>query len=127
MPILHVSMQSGKPADYRQAILDGLYQALCDVLNVPDGDAFMTIAEHDSANFRFGNAFNVDRSADVLYISITLFDTRTRDHKRALYRRIAELLTTAPGVRPEDIFINVYDTPMENWSVGHGEMQFAGA
>lgn len=124
MPILHVSMQVGKPAAYREAILDSLYKALRNTLNVPEGDEFMTITEHDPANFRHGNAFGIERSSDVLYIAITLFNTRNIEHKQALFNQIAALLTENPGVRPEDIFINIYDTPKENWSVGHGDMQF---
>lgn len=124
MPIVQVSMQAGKPAAYRQAILDSLYRSLREVLQVPEGDEFMTITEHEPVNFRFGNAFGIRRTAELLYIAITLFDTRTTEHKAALFRRIAELLSESPGVRPEDVFINIYDTPKENWSVGNGEMQF---
>lgn len=124
MPILKVSMQVGKPAAYRQAILDSLYRSLREVLQVPEGDEFMTITEHEPVNFRFGNAFGIRRTSDLLYIAITLFDTRTTEHKAALFRRVGELLSESPGVRPEDVFINIYDTPKENWSVGNGEMQF---
>lgn len=124
MPILQVSMQVGKPAAYRQAILDSLYRSLREVLQVPEGDEFMTITEHEPVNFRFGNAFGIQRTSDLLYIAITLFDTRTTEHKAALFRRVGELLSESPGVRPEDVFINIYDTPKENWSVGNGEMQF---
>lgn len=124
MPILQVSMQVGKPAAYRQAILDSLYRSLREVLQVPEGDEFMTITEHEPVNFRFGNAFGIRRTSDLLYIAITLFDTRTTEHKAALFRRVGELLSESPGVRPEDVFINIYDTPKKNWSVGNGEMQF---
>lgn len=124
MPILHVSMQTGKPVAYRQAILDSLYQALRSALNVPEGDDFMTITEHEPANFRHGNAFGVERSGDLLYIAVTLFDTRNIEHKQALFHQMAALLTRSPGVRPEDIFINIYEAAKENWSVGHGDMQF---
>lgn len=124
MPILKVSMQVGKPAAYRQAILDSLYRSLREVLQVPEGDEFMTITEHEPVNFRFGNAFGIRRTSDLLYIAITLFDTRTTEQKAALFRRVGELLSESPGVRPEDVFINIYDTPKENWSVGNGEMQF---
>ncbi|MCG8559119.1 MAG: tautomerase family protein [Hyphomicrobiales bacterium] len=124
MPITHISMRSGKPAAYRQAILDGIYQALRDALDVPEDDQFMTITEHDADNFRYGAAFGVERSDDLVYIRITIFDTRPVEQKKALFRRIADILTANPGIRPEDIFINIYDTPKENWSVGHGDMQF---
>nr|HEV8009701.1 tautomerase family protein [Bradyrhizobium sp.] len=125
MPRIHISLHAGKPEAYRQAIFDSLYQAMRETLNVPEDDQFMTISEHDAANFRYGNAYGVARSIDVLYIQITVFNSRTVEQKKALFRRIAELLGENLGVRPEDVFVNIYDTPKENWSVGHGLAQFA--
>jgi hypothetical protein len=69
----------------------------------------MTITEHDAANFRYGNAYGVARS-DVVYIQITVFDTRTVN-KKALFRRI-ELCRQSPGIRPEDVF-RTLSTPRE--------------
>jgi len=125
MPLLHISMRAGKPAAYRQAIFDSLYRAMRDALNVPEDDQFMTITEHDAANFRYGNAYGVVRSADVVYIQITVFSTRTAEQKKALFRRIAELLGESPGIRPENVFVLVLDAAKENWSVGHGLASFA--
>jgi hypothetical protein len=45
--------------------------------------------------------------------------------KKALFRRIAELLSESPGIRPQDVFVNVLDAAKENWSLGHGVAQFA--
>ncbi|GMO33764.1 tautomerase family protein [Bradyrhizobium sp. TM233] len=125
MPLLHISMRAGKPQAYRQAILDGLYRAMREALNVPADDAFMAITEHEPANFRCGNAYGVARSNDALLIQITVFASRTPEQKKALYRRIADLLGESPGIRPEDVFVNVLDAPAENWSVGNGIAQFA--
>jgi len=125
MPLLHISMRAGKPEAYRQAIFDGLYRAMRETLNVPEGDQFMTITEHDAANFRYGAAFGMARSDDLVYIQITVFNTRTVEEKKALFRRIAELLRENPGLRPEDVFVSVIDTAKENWSVGNGLAQFA--
>ena len=125
MPIIHVSLRAGKPAAYRQAIFDSLYRALREALDVPEDDQFMTITEHDAANFRTGNAYGVNRSADVVYIQITVFSTRTAEQKKALFRRIAELLGENPGIRPEDVFVNVLESAKENWSVAYGLAQFA--
>ena len=125
MPRLHVWLRAGKPEAYRQAILDGLYRAMREALNVPEDDQFMTITEHDAANFRYGNAYGVARSADVVYIQIIVFSTRTAEQKKALFRRIAELLGESPGIRPEDVFVNLLEAAKENWSVGRGLAQFA--
>jgi 4-oxalocrotonate tautomerase len=125
MPLLHISLRAGKPEAYRQAIFDGLYRAMRDALNVPEDDQFMTITEHDAANFRTGNGYGVARSADVVYIQITVFNTRTAEQKKSLFRRIAELLGEDPGIRPEDVFVVILEAAKENWSVGHGLAQFA--
>lgn len=125
MPLLHISLRAGKPEAYRQAIFDSLYRALREALDVPEGDQFMTISEHDAANFRFGSAFGVSRSDDLLYIRIILFASRTTEQKKALFRRIADLLGDSPGIRPEDVFVVALDAAKENWSVGHGLAQFA--
>ena len=125
MPLLHISLRAGKPEAYRQAIFDNLYRAMRETLNVPEDDQFMTITEHDASNFRYGNGYGVIRSADVVYIQITVFSTRTVEQKKALFRRIADLLGESPGIRAEDVFVNVLDAAKENWSVGYGLAQFA--
>jgi phenylpyruvate tautomerase PptA (4-oxalocrotonate tautomerase family) len=125
MPLIHISMRAGKPEAYRQAIFDGLYRAMREALNVPDDDQFMTITEHDAANFRYGAAYGISRSNDLVFIQITVFDTRTSEQKKALFRWIAELLGESPGIRPEDVFVNIVDAAKENWSVGNGLAQFA--
>jgi 4-oxalocrotonate tautomerase len=126
MPIAHISLRTGKPEAYRQAIFDSLYYAMRDALDVPEDDQFMTITEHDAANFRYGaSCFGITRSDDLVYIQITVFNTRTVEQKKALFRRLAELLGENPGIRPEDVFVNVLEAAKENWSVGCGLAQFA--
>lgn len=125
MPRIHISMRAGTPEAYRQAIFDSLYRAMRETLDIPEDDQFMTISEHDAANFRYGNAYGVARSASVVYIEVIVFNSRTVEQKKALFRRMSELLGENPGIRPEDVFINMHDAPKENWSVGHGLAQFA--
>jgi phenylpyruvate tautomerase PptA (4-oxalocrotonate tautomerase family) len=124
MPLVHIAMRTGKPDAYRQAIFDSLYRAMREALDVPEDDQFMTITEHDAANFRYGAAFGIARSDELVYIQITVFNTRTVEQKTALFRRIADLLGENSGLRSEDIFVNVLEAAKENWSVGYGRAQF---
>jgi 4-oxalocrotonate tautomerase len=125
MPLARVSMRRGKPAIYRKAILDGLYQALRETFDVPEGDRFMVLTEHDQDDFAYdANYLGIRRSDDLVYIQVTVSNTRPREQKQKLYRRIAEKLTENPGLRPEDIFINLLEVLPENWSFGHGEAQY---
>ncbi|MBN8942015.1 MAG: tautomerase family protein [Rhizobiales bacterium] len=126
MPLLNISLRAGKPEAYRQAIFDSLYRAMREALDVPEDDHFMTIREHDATNFRYGaSCFGISRSDDLVYIQITVFNTRTPDQKKALFRRIVELLGENPGIRKEDVFVVVLEAAKENWSVGNGIAQFA--
>jgi 4-oxalocrotonate tautomerase len=126
MPLLHISLRAGKPEAYRQAIFDSVYRAQRETFNVPEDNQFMTITEHDAANFRYGASYlGVDRSDDLVLIQIAANNTRTVDQKKALFRRIAELLRESPGIRPEDVFVNLVEVAKENWSLGHGLAQYA--
>jgi 4-oxalocrotonate tautomerase len=125
VPLIHISLRAGKSEDYRQAIFDSLYRAMREALDVPEDDQFMTIREHEPANFRYSaSCYGVRRSEDVVYIQITVFNTRPAEQKKALFRRTAELLGENPGI-PPNVFVNILESAKENWSVGHGVAQFA--
>lgn len=125
MPLTRISMRRGKPPAYRQAIMDSLYEAMRETYDVPEGDRFMTISQHDGEDFNYGADYlGIQRSDDLVIIQLTVSNTRPLEQKRALYRRIVERLTENPGLRSEDIFINLVEVLPENWSFGHGEAQY---
>jgi 4-oxalocrotonate tautomerase len=126
MPLTRVSLRGGKPATYRKAILDGIYRGMRETFEVPDEDRFMVISEHEEDNFSYSASYlGIKRTDDLVLIQLTVSNTRTGDMKRALYRKIVENLTADPGLRPEDIFINLVEVLPENWSFGHGVAQYA--
>ena len=126
MPLVQISMRSGKSDAYRQAIFDGIYRALHQEFDVPEDDQFMTITEHSAANFRYGATYlDIARSDDLVFIQISANNTRSTEQKKALYRRIAALLGEDPGLRPQDVFVNLVEVAKENWSLGLGEAQYA--
>ena len=51
-------------------------------------------------------------------------NTRGVAQKKALYRRIVERLGDDPGIRPDDVFINLVEVAKENWSFGRGLAQY---
>jgi 4-oxalocrotonate tautomerase len=126
MPLVRVSLRKGKPAAYRKAILDGIYQAMISTFNVPNEDRFMVINEHDEPDFSYSPTyFNIARSDDLILIQLTVSNTRNVAQKKALFRQIVENLKAAnPGVRPEDVFINLVEVDPANWSFGHGIAQY---
>ena len=90
-----------------------------EVFDVPEDDRFMTIDEYDKGNFLYGeNYLGIIRDDDLVIIQITVNNTRGPDKKNALFAPIAELLTKNPGIRPENILVNLLEVPKENWSFG---------
>ncbi|MGA7804834.1 tautomerase family protein [Bradyrhizobium sp.] len=125
MPLTRVSLRRGKPAAYRHAVLDGIYRAMRTTFDVPEEDRFMTITEHDEDNFSYSaNYLGIARSDDLVMIQLTVSNTRPVEKKQALYRCIVENLAADPGLRPEDILINLVEVLPENWSFGHGVAQY---
>ena len=126
MPLVRISLRRGKSPAYRAAILENVYQAMRETFNVPEGDQFMTVSEHDAGDFVYNAHYlEIERSDDLVIIELTANDTRTVEQKKALYKRIAERLAENPGVRGEDVFINLVEVRKENWSFGRGQISEA--
>ncbi len=126
MPLVRISLRVGKSAAYRRAIGEGVHRAMVETINVPPLDRFQVITEHSSDDLIYDPRYlEIERSDDVVFVQITLNAGRTVDQKRALYARIAELLAETPGIRPQDVLINLLEVPRENWSFGNGEAQYA--
>lgn len=126
MPLTRIALRAGKPAEYRKALTDSIQRSLVDTFNVPKDDIFMLITEHETGNFVYDKQYlNVQRSDDLVLIQITLNNTRTLEQKKALYKRMADELAESPGLRREDVFINLVEVLKENWSFGNGIAQYA--
>jgi 4-oxalocrotonate tautomerase len=126
MPLTRVSMLKGKSPEYRRAILDSLYQAMREIFEIPEDDRFMVIEELEPENFLYGKTYlGIARDDDLVIIQIVVNNTRGPDKKKALYSRLAELLAKSPGVKPENVLVNLVDVPKENWSFGMGLAQYA--
>ena len=126
MPLTRISMKRGKSVAYRTAIMEQVYEAMRETFDVPDNDRFVMLHEHDDDSFAYGaNYLDIERSDDLVIVQITANDTRSTSQKKALYRRISERLAKNPGVRPEDVLIGLVEVKKENWSLGHGEAQYA--
>jgi phenylpyruvate tautomerase PptA (4-oxalocrotonate tautomerase family) len=126
MPLIRISMRRGRPASEPAAIVDGVYRALRETFEVPEDDLFAVIHQHDPDEFIFNaNYFGFARSAGLVIIQLTVSASRGVTQKKALFARIAENLRREPGLKPDDIFINLIETTRENWSFGAGVAQYA--
>jgi phenylpyruvate tautomerase PptA (4-oxalocrotonate tautomerase family) len=125
MPLVRIDLRKGKDASYRQEIGRVVYEAMVSV-GVPATDRFEIIGEHDADNFLFDPTYlGINRTDDLLMIQITWNEGRMVEQKKQLYKAIADGLTRSPGIRPEDVFINLVEVKKENWSFGKGVAQYA--
>jgi 4-oxalocrotonate tautomerase len=125
MPLVRIDLCKGKDVAYRQAIGRAVHEALANV-GVPSDDRFQIITEHPLEDFVFDrNYLGIRRSENLVMIQITWNEGRTLEQKKALFRSLADALATAPGIRQEDVLVNLVEVKKENWSFGNGVAQYA--
>jgi 4-oxalocrotonate tautomerase len=125
MPLVRIDIRRGKSPAYIAALRNGIYAAMRESFSVPENDRFILVSQRDAEEFDYDpNYLDIARSDDLVIIQIACNNTRTVAQKQAFYRSVADKLTADPGVRPEDVFINLLETAKENWSFGNGIAQY---
>ena len=126
MPLVRISLRRGKSAVHLAALRNGIYEAMREAFDVPEDDRFILIHQHDTDEFDCDPHYlGIDRSEDLVVVQIACRDSRSTAQKQAFYRRVIEKLAADPGLRPQDVFINLLETAKENWSFGNGVAQYA--
>lgn len=125
MPLVRIDLKEGKPEEYKKAIADGVHKALVEGAGAPADDRFQIITEHPASGIIYDpNYLGVKRSGNIVMVQITLSAGRKLAQKKLLFKRMAEILAEKPGLRPEDLMINLVEVAWENWSFGNGEAQY---
>jgi 4-oxalocrotonate tautomerase len=125
MPLVRIFLREGKSAQYRRALADGVHQAMVEAIDAPAQDRFQVITEHSANDLIYDPSYmGIERGDEIVMVQITLSAGRKPPQKRKLYQRIVENLQKNPGVRPQDVVINLVETAWENWSFGNGEAQY---
>lgn len=126
MPLVRISLRRGKPAAYLAALRRGVYEAMRETFDVPEDDRFILVHQHEPEEFDCDRHYlDIDRSDDLVIVQVVCRDSRSTAQKQAFYRRMADKLAADPGLRPQDVFINLLETAKENWSFGDGVAQYA--
>ena len=128
MPLVRISLRQGTTPAYRQAIADGVHRAMVESLAIPPDDRFQVINEYAPENLFYDPGYlGVQRSDRVVFVQITMSSGRKPQQKRKLYKRMAEILAESPGLRPQDLVVNLVEVSWENWSFGNGDAQYMDA
>jgi phenylpyruvate tautomerase PptA (4-oxalocrotonate tautomerase family) len=125
MPLVRITLAQGTSAAHRRAIADGVHHALVETAGVPADDRFQVLEEVPAENLIFSPGYlGISRSGPVVFVQVFLNQGRSVAVKQALYARIAAELAGAPGLRREDVLVNLVEVPKENWSFGNGMMSY---
>lgn len=125
MPLVRIDLRRGKSAAYIAALRNGIYRAMREAFDVPENDRFILVSQHEAEEFDYDPGYlGIARDDDLVIVQIACNNTRTTEKKQGFYQRMAEILAEEPGLRPENLFINLLETGKENWSFGNGIAQY---
>jgi phenylpyruvate tautomerase PptA (4-oxalocrotonate tautomerase family) len=111
----------GKSPEYLRVLSDNLHRALVEMFDVPEEDRFQVFHQLASDEFVFDRDYLCGpRSDDYVLIAITAGRQRNTQTKQAFYRRLADLLEKAPGIRRQDVMVVISTTEADGWSFGDG-------
>jgi phenylpyruvate tautomerase PptA (4-oxalocrotonate tautomerase family) len=126
MPLVRIDLRKNAEPAFGTRVGAIVYQAMVDIISVPEHDNFQVIAEHDPGHLVYDPSYlGIPRGDGLVIIQITLNEGRTVEQKKALYRAIAERLHEQLAVRREDVFVSLVEVKKENWSFGNGIAQYA--
>jgi len=125
MPLVRISLREGKTEEYRKALADGVHRAMVEAIDAPAQDRFQIVTEHSANDLIYDPTYlGLQRTDDIVMVQITLSAGRKLAQKRKLFKGMAEILSENPGLRPQDLMINLVEVAWENWSFGNGEAQY---
>ncbi|HBK44495.1 MULTISPECIES: tautomerase family protein [unclassified Polynucleobacter] len=126
MPFVRIDLGKQYPDGVAQKIGDIVYEAMLKQINVPADDKFQVITKHDANELVVPKSYlGIEYSQGIVFIQVTLNEGRTTELKKKFYKAICDEVVEKLKIRPEDIVINLVEVNKENWSFGHGEMQYA--
>ncbi len=115
MPFARIEVRKSRPTEEFAALMEAVYQAQREALKVPEGDRQIRYIEHKPEHF----AVPPGKTENYTLVEIVLFPGRTLDAKRNLYKSIVRRLGEM-GIAPYDVFIILYEPPLENWGIRGG-------
>jgi phenylpyruvate tautomerase PptA (4-oxalocrotonate tautomerase family) len=135
MPLVRISMVTGRTYEERQVIGSCVHEALVEAIGIPADDLFQVVTEYgyeESATdeapklnmFWDPHYLGIERTSGILFVQVFLRSGRTVEQKQAFYQRTVELLAERAGVRPEDVMITLSENGPEDWSFGNGVAQY---
>ncbi|KUN05956.1 tautomerase [Streptomyces yokosukanensis] len=128
MPFVRIDTLGTDPVRL-DALGQAVQDALVETLGIPPDDRFQVLTGHDgvTSTLRHDDYLGLRKDDSAVFVAITMRSGRSPELKRALYRRIAELMHERTGTEPHDVVVTVTENTAVDWSFGEGEAQYAPA
>lgn len=115
MPFAKIEVRRPRPPHEVQALIEAVYLAQREALQVPEGDRQIRYIEHKPEHF----AVPPGKSENYTFVEILLFPGRSLEAKRLLYQSLVERFGKL-GIAPADVFIVLIEPPLDNWGIRGG-------
>jgi phenylpyruvate tautomerase PptA (4-oxalocrotonate tautomerase family) len=115
MPLTCIEVRKPRPPEQVQALIEAVYQAQIEALQLPASDRQLRYVEHRPEHFHVAPG----KTENYTLVRIELFSGRSLEAKRRLYRLIVEKLGRL-GVAAADVFIVLHEIPLDNWGIRGG-------
>lgn len=113
MPVARIEVRRARPAEEVQAMIEAVYQAQLEALQVPPGDRLIRYVTHAPEHF----AVPPGKSDNFTLVEYLVFPGRSAEAKRRLHAGIVRRLGTL-GIAPADVLVVLHEPPLENWGIG---------
>lgn len=119
MPLVDISILSGKSPEYIKAVGDGINAAVIETMGFPLDDRYQVIHQVDSAQLQLQG-----RDGDRVMMHLVMRAGRSDESKQAFYKKVVENLATNPGIPPANVLITITENHDVDWSFRDGVAQF---
>lgn len=124
MPLMKIDMIKGRGEKEIKKILDISYQAMLESFEVPEGDRYQIVSQHEAYEMQIlDTGLGVRRTSEVLVFSL-ISRSRTTKQKETFYERLVSDLQEKLNIRREDVIITISINNDEDWSFFDGRAQF---
>ncbi|MDI1230850.1 MAG: tautomerase family protein [Methylobacter sp.] len=119
MPLVNISILSGKSPEYIKAVGDGINSAVIETMGFPPDDRYQIIHQLDSEQLQLQG-----RDGDRVMMHLVMRAGRSNESKQAFYKKVVENLAVNPGIPPENVMITLSENHDIDWSFRDGVAQF---
>ena len=113
MPSVKIDLAEGKERTDLMALSDAVMDTVVELLQLLPDDRNIIVQEHPAALFRMKPPYEI-------LIEIRLFEGRSKETKRKLYRELTGRLEEKGITRKEKVMIILNEIKKENWGIRGG-------